>query len=226
MASVLTGTCGASAVAIGPSALAVAALPPSGAVAAFAALAAAATFTSVTPLAAVAATTRGATLVNALPHQRRGDQRSITAGAVQLQPVRLAPRGPRRQDCHDAHPVQVAVDLGAQYVAHLGSPRDEGTVQRAARLPGAGGAPCPGTVIPGAGELDLDPAGHRQINASAAGSRRHQRRSHASGSRSNWSTWAGRRPAATSASVTSSRTVRSAARVATHTAWSPAAGPR
>ena len=236
VAPVLTCTGRAPAVAVGPAALPVAPFPPSGPLATLAAVTARAALAPLTSLPAVATAALGATLVAALAHERGGDQRSVAAGAVQLEALGLPPRRPRREDRHDAHPVEIAVDLGPQHVADLCSARDQRGVERAPGLAGTGSTPRPGAVIPGAGELDVDPAGHRQSTLArcasgrhqrrAVGSGRRQRRDHASGSRNSFSTSAGSVPAATSASVTSSRTVRSAARVATHTPWSPAAGPR
>ena len=58
--------------------------------------------------------------------------------------------------------VEVALDLDPQHVAHLGSAGGRmHAVQRAPRLTRAGGSPGPGPVIPRAGQLDVDPAGHR-----------------------------------------------------------------
>jgi hypothetical protein len=121
----------------------VAAVPSSGPIAAVTAVTALPAVAPVTALAAVAATTLGAALVAALPHERGGDQRPVAAGAVQLDPLRLLPRCPRRQDGYDAHPVEIAVDLGPQHVAHPGSARDQRAVERAPGLAGTGRAPRP-----------------------------------------------------------------------------------
>ena len=162
VACVLASSGRAPAITVGPPTLALAAFPAPGTLATRAAVAAPAPLGPLTPVPAVAAAALGAAVVAALPQQRACDQRSIAARGVELQPLRLTPRRPRRKDRHDAHLVEVAVDLGPQHVTHLCSGRGQRAVQRAPRFAGAGCAPRPGAVIPGAGELDVDPAGHRQ----------------------------------------------------------------
>jgi len=50
--------------------------------------------------------------------------------------------------------------VGAQDVADLGALGQQRAVEHALRLARAGGTPRPGSVIAGAGELDLEPYRH------------------------------------------------------------------
>ena len=192
--------------------------------------------------ALAAAVVAAAPLTRTLGRQGRGDQWLVGPGRLDLEPLGLGPRGARRKHGHDAEAVEVALDLGAQHLPDFCSTGEDRTLEGALWLSGTRGSPGPGPVFARAGELDVDPAGHRcptlarrphgtptrtpstgcgwcHVNRSAPARppSERQRRDQASGSARNRSAVAGSVPATMSATVVSSRTERRAARVATHT---------
>ncbi len=117
---------------------------------------------TVTVAAIGALTAAGTALTRAGASQRGGYERCVgRPRATDLEPVRVGTRRSGGRDRNDAQAVEVRLDLGAQDIADLGTAREDGCVECALGLAGAGGAPGPGTIIPRARELDVDPAGHR-----------------------------------------------------------------
>jgi len=66
----------------------------------------------------------------------------------------------RRQDREDRDAVDLDLGLDPDDVADLGALRQQRRRHRPLRLPGAGGAPCEGVVVPSARKLYVHPVRH------------------------------------------------------------------
>jgi hypothetical protein len=99
-----------------------------------------AAISAITALTAAASTA----LTRAGASQGGGDERCVgRTRAPDLEPVRIGTRRSGWRHRSDAQAVEVGVDLGSQHVADLGAAREDGGVECAPRLAGAGGAPRP-----------------------------------------------------------------------------------
>ena len=73
-----------------------------------------------------------------------------------------------REHLDDGDALDLELGLGPHDVARLRARIEELGVKRALGLLGSRGPPCPGPVVAGAGQLDVDPAGHRASTYNAA----------------------------------------------------------
>jgi hypothetical protein len=99
-----------------------------------------AAISAITALTAAASTA----LTRAGASQGGGDERCVgRTRAPDLEPVRIGTRRSGWRHRSDAQAVEVGVDLGSQHVADLGAAREDGGIECAPGLAGAGGAPRP-----------------------------------------------------------------------------------
>jgi hypothetical protein len=104
------------------------------------------TTVAVAAISAIAALTAAAStaLTRAGASQGGGDEGCVgRTRAADLETVRIGTRRSGWRHRSDAQAVEVGVDLGSQHVADLGPAREDGGVECAPGLAGAGGAPRP-----------------------------------------------------------------------------------
>jgi membrane protein implicated in regulation of membrane protease activity len=104
------------------------------------------TTVAIAAISAITALTAAASraLTRAGASQGGGDEGCVgRTGAADLEPVRIGTRRSGWRDRNDAQAVEVGVDLGSQHVADLGAAREDGGVECAPGLAGAGGPPRP-----------------------------------------------------------------------------------
>jgi hypothetical protein len=95
------------------------------------------------PIAVAIAAATATSVAGAARDEGRRDQRSFGAARVKLDPLGLAARRSGWQHRDHAQGVEVTLDLGPQDVTGPSVAGQDGTVDRALGLAGAGGAPRP-----------------------------------------------------------------------------------